>query len=55
MQRVLTDPALRAALGRAGRETAVRHYGWTSIIGKLTDIYAEIQSTRAATRQPQPA
>lgn len=55
MQRVLSDPALRAALGRAGRETAVRYYGWTSIIGKLTDIYAEIQSTRAATRQPQPA
>ena len=48
IQRVINDPALRASLGRAGRETVEQHYSWTSIGRKLADVYAHI----AALRQP---
>lgn len=55
IQRVINDPALRTSLARAGRATAERYYSWTSIGGRLAEVYAEIQGTRGATPLPQRA
>jgi glycosyltransferase involved in cell wall biosynthesis len=51
IQRVIKDAALRASLGRAGRETVVRRYSWTSIGRDLSAVYAEIQTSPGA-KQP---
>jgi glycosyltransferase involved in cell wall biosynthesis len=50
IQRVLDDPSLRDALGRAGRETAERHYSWTALGRELCRLYAEVTDATLPSR-----
>ncbi|WP_242423689.1 glycosyltransferase, partial [Frankia sp. EI5c] len=36
---VLADPARRAAMGRAGRERAVREFGWAAVAEQTARLY----------------
>jgi glycosyltransferase involved in cell wall biosynthesis len=36
---VLGDPARRAAMGRAARRRAVRHYTWATVADRVADVY----------------
>jgi glycosyltransferase involved in cell wall biosynthesis len=47
--KLLGDPALRRALGEAGRQYAVAHHRWERIVGDLEAIYADV------VRQAEPA
>ena len=40
---VLSDPARAAAMGRAGRERAVAHFGWDAIARRTLEVYASVQ------------
>ena len=55
IQRVLNDASLRAALGHAGREAVERRYSWTSIVGRLAEIYAELHPAPGPIASPQSA
>ena len=46
--RVLNDPALRASLGLAARETALQTYSWPVVGRQLGEHYASLSRTRAA-------
>jgi glycosyltransferase involved in cell wall biosynthesis len=48
--RVLTQPELAHALGRAGRDRAVNHYDRRDLMRQLTDLYARVIA--AANGQP---
>ncbi len=50
MHRVLTDAALRASLGKAGRDTVERHYSWDGLGARLRKWYAEVQRPTPASR-----
>jgi alpha-maltose-1-phosphate synthase len=39
---LVRQPALAAALGRAGRERAVAEFSWSSIAGKTVEIYRSV-------------
>jgi glycosyltransferase involved in cell wall biosynthesis len=39
--RLITDDALRARLGAAARETAVRRHGWDTAAQRFEECYAE--------------
>ena len=52
IQRVINDPSLRASLGREGRATVEQHYSWSSIGGKLAEVYTELRGARSAPRLP---
>ena len=39
---LIGDPALAAALGRAGRERAVAEFGWQTVAAQTADLYAEL-------------
>jgi len=42
MQRILSDPALAARLGRNGRELAATRYSWPAIGRQLETLYADL-------------
>ena len=39
INRLMADPALRAAMGAAGRRRAVEHFSWASIAAQTVDLY----------------
>jgi starch synthase len=39
---LLADPARAAALGRAGRERAVREFGWPAIAAQTSALYRSL-------------
>jgi alpha-maltose-1-phosphate synthase len=41
------DPARAAAMGRAGRDRAVAHFGWDAIAAQTVEVYHSIRSGRA--------
>ncbi|HEY9226268.1 MAG TPA: glycosyltransferase family 4 protein, partial [Gemmatimonadaceae bacterium] len=44
MQRVIDDPALRASLGRAARQTVERRYSWEGIGRELCSVYSDVRA-----------
>jgi glycosyltransferase involved in cell wall biosynthesis len=38
---LLRDPALRARMGRAGRERVERHFARARMLGQIADLYRE--------------
>ena len=36
---LIEDPARAAAMGKAGRERAVAHFGWDAIAQQTVDVY----------------
>ena len=42
INRVVADPALRERFSAAGRKRAEDHYSWTSIAGRVRDLYREV-------------
>ena len=46
---VLADPALRARLGQAGRETVEKRYGWDAIGIEMNSTYRELLDLRTTT------
>ncbi len=47
LDRILSDPALAATLGRNGRAFFARHYSWAVIERKYLDMFDELKRTRA--------
>ncbi len=45
---LLTDPARRRALGRAGRERVVGEFAWPGVAAGMLDLYAELAAAHAA-------
>ena len=39
---LVSDPALAAAMGRAGRKRAVAEFGWQAIAAQTAALYAEL-------------
>jgi glycogen synthase len=39
IEELMADPARREAMGRAGRERAVEHFGWDAIARRTVDLY----------------
>ncbi|MBI4888678.1 MAG: glycosyltransferase family 4 protein [Acidobacteria bacterium] len=48
LDRLLDDPALADALGRAGRDYVASHYSWPVIEGKYLDMFERLASMPAA-------
>ena len=42
LHRLLDDPALRASMGRAGRERALETFAWPLVVDRLEALYDEI-------------
>ncbi len=42
LEEVLSDPALAARMGKAGRERVVRHFGWPAIAAKTVELYESL-------------
>ena len=40
---LVTDPAKAEAMGRAGRERAIRHFGWDSIARRTVEVYGSLR------------
>jgi glycosyltransferase involved in cell wall biosynthesis len=55
LERVLSDAALAARLGRGARERAERDFEWTSSVQSYRALFAGLAETTAAKRQPPPA
>jgi phosphatidyl-myo-inositol alpha-mannosyltransferase len=47
LERLLEDETLRARMGKAGRETALR-YDWTNVTGEVLGVYASVLARRSA-------
>jgi phosphatidylinositol alpha-mannosyltransferase len=45
---VLSDPALGARMGAAGRERALEHFSWPVVVDRLEDLYANLERNHAA-------
>ena len=45
---LLTDPALRAKMGRAGRDHVIAHYTWAQCAAGMEDVYRRVVQRRAA-------
>jgi len=43
---LIADGALRAALGRSGREYIRRHYRWDVVVGNYERIFAKVRNAR---------
>jgi glycosyltransferase involved in cell wall biosynthesis len=41
LRRVLDDPALARAMGRAGRKRVEEKFSWTSVAARTQEVYAE--------------
>jgi starch synthase len=39
IEEVLTDAALAARMGKAGRERVLRHFGWPAIASQTLELY----------------
>jgi starch synthase len=42
LDRVIADPATAARLGAAGRERAVREFGWDAVARRTVRLYEEV-------------
>ncbi len=42
INRIVGDPSLRDRMGAAGRRRAEEHYSWTSIAGRVFELYREV-------------
>lgn len=42
LEQVLSDPALAARLGKAGRERVLQHFGWPAIAAKTVELYESL-------------
>lgn len=42
IQAVMNDPALAATMGKAGRERAVREFGWPAIAARTVELYSAL-------------
>jgi alpha-maltose-1-phosphate synthase len=42
VNRLMADPAARAAMGRAGRQRAVSRFGWASIARQTVEVYRSV-------------
>jgi len=49
---VLEDRALRARLGRSGRRTVERRYGWSAVGADLRERYSELMHVGSVIREP---
>jgi starch synthase len=47
IEELLSDPALAAKMGKAGRERVLRHFGWPAIASQTAELYDSLVS-----RQP---
>jgi glycosyltransferase involved in cell wall biosynthesis len=47
VNRLLADPALRARMGRAGRERVEREFSWDAIARQTVELYARLTPERA--------
>ena len=47
---LLTDPARRAAMGRAGRARVERSFDWPALVGPAADLFAELRGGTAPPR-----
>jgi alpha-maltose-1-phosphate synthase len=45
---LLSDLALAARMGKAGRERVLRHFGWPAIASKTSELYDSLLSSAAA-------
>jgi alpha-maltose-1-phosphate synthase len=45
LDRVLGDPAAAARMGEAGRERAVREFGWDTVAARTAELYTALLST----------
>lgn len=55
LSRLVTDPGMRAALGRAARQRAESALGWGRVIDRLERVYATFGSVGSHARLPQSA
>jgi starch synthase len=39
---LLSDPALAAKMGKAGRERVLQHFGWPAIAAKTVELYESL-------------
>jgi starch synthase len=39
LEEVLSDPALAALMGKAGRQRVLRHFGWPAIAARTLELY----------------
>ena len=44
--RVLSDPALGARMGAAGRRRALQHFAWPVVVDRLEELYARLGAQR---------
>jgi starch synthase len=44
IEKLLGDPTLAAAMGKAGRERVLRHFGWRAIASQTVDLYDALLS-----------
>jgi starch synthase len=49
VNRLLADPSLAAAMGRAGRQRVEQHFTWTSVAERTLAVYEHLLSEPAAT------
>lgn len=49
IERLLSNPDLRAQLARAGRERVERHYSWSRVADKTYELYRRILRSQVAT------
>ncbi len=50
VQEVLSDPALAARMGKAGRQRVLQHFGWPAIAARTVDLYDSLLSGRRASQ-----
>lgn len=48
IQTLLNDDALRQRMGRRGRECALAHFGWPTIVGQYRDFFRAVMANRGA-------
>jgi len=48
VQEVLSDPALAARMGKAGRQRVLQHFGWPAIAARTVELYDSLLSGRRA-------
>jgi starch synthase len=46
IEELLSDPALAAKMGKAGRERVLRHFGWPAIASRTVELYNSLLSGR---------
>jgi starch synthase len=46
IEEVMNDPALAARMAKAGRERAVREFGWPAIAARTVELYSALSRVR---------